>query len=157
MDTSNSPRVWRASAGLDLSPADVYAVLAHLRHFYPDFEAWFWQKVVPGLADGTRKLCVETRGQAIVGVSIAKLNADERKLCTLWVAESARGTGLGERLLRDACKWLGTDTPYATVPAERMDEVVQLFGKPGFQKSEAGEGLYRPGKKEFTFNGRVPS
>lgn len=133
--------------------ARAYAAVAHLDGFYPDFEEWFWCKVVPGLGRGTRWLRVVERADEVVGVAVAKAEGDELKLCTVWVHPRLEGSGLGVRLIREGCGWLGTDRPLATVPEELMPRFAPILDRLGFTVDQALDGYYRAGKREFVFNG----
>ncbi len=133
--------------------ARAYAAVAHLEGFYPGFEAWFWGKVVPGLGRGTRWLRVVERAGEVVGVAIGKAEDGERKLCTVWVHPRLEGSGLGVRLIREGCAWLGTDQPLATVPEELMPRFAPILERLGFAVGQVLDGHYRPGKREVVFNG----
>jgi hypothetical protein len=129
----------------------VYDAVRHFDRYYPDFEAWFWQKVVPGLHDGTRRLETVVRDGELAGLTILK-DADERKVCTLWVADRFVGTGMGIRLLRDSARSLG-GKPLATVPEERIATLGPALIGLGFELTDTVESAYRPGRCEFVFNG----
>lgn len=134
---------------------EVYACVSHLVEYYPDFDAWYWGKVVPGLSDGTRKIDTVTRGGRVVAVLISKKTDDEKKLCTLWVDPAFIGTGVGVRLINSGRQWLGTDEPLASVPEERMPELARVLIGLGFKLTQILESAYRPGKTEYVFNGRL--
>jgi len=134
---------------------EVYARLQHLDAYYPDFERWYWESVVPGLVDGTRMIRAIRSEDRVVAVLIAKRTDEERKLCTLWVDERFAGKGFGVRLINEGRKWVGTDTPLASVPEERMGELSGILGRMGFVVTEALKSFYRPGKTEYVFNGRL--
>jgi len=133
--------------------ARAYAAVAHLDGFYPGFEEWFWCKVVPGLGGGTRWLRVVERAGEVVGVAVAKAEGDELKLCMAWVHPRLEGSGLGVRLIREGCAWLGTDRPLATVPEELMPRFAPVLDRLGFTVGQVLDGHYRPGKREFVYNG----
>ncbi|RWY79146.1 hypothetical protein EHI46_00175 [Rhizobium leguminosarum] len=135
--------------------AEVYTRLQHLDAYYPDFERWYWQSVVPGLLDGTRTIRAIRSRDRVLAVLIAKKTDEERKLCTLWVDEIYAGKGLGVRLINEGRQWVGSNTPLASVPEERMGELSGILGRMGFVVTEALESFYRPGKTEYVFNGRL--
>jgi GNAT superfamily N-acetyltransferase len=149
------------SPGIDLrsetmaDAARAWPCLAPLSDFYPDFDRWYWQTVVPGLADGTRALRLVERDGEIVGALIAKRDDDERKICCLWVRDDRKGRGYGVRLIKEAIEWLGTPKPLVSVPEERLAEFAPTFAGFGFVLTEAVDSAYRPGRKEFVFNGRA--
>src|SRR5690349_14109214 len=78
--------------------AEALAFLIPMADDYPGIEDWYYRKVVPGLRDGRRLLLrIERHGQ-LVGLGIAKAEEDERKICTVRVAASHFGRGIGVRI-----------------------------------------------------------
>lgn len=135
---------------------DYVATAASLRDvaaFYPGFDSWFWLKVVPGAADGKRFVDTITRGSQVVAVAISKKDGSERKLCTLFVEEGARGQGHGTALLERACGWLGTDKPTATIAEERLGDFASIIERMRWVKTSELRSAYRQGKTEFVYNG----
>lgn len=76
----------------------VYLFLSDLCSEYSNFRQWYHDTVVPGLANGERLIYAVTDNEAIVAVLILK-NADEKKICTLRVAENHRHQGIASMLL----------------------------------------------------------
>lgn len=138
------------------SLAAVFDALSHLEKTYPGFGRWYWEKVVPGLGDGTRMALQATRGGAVEAVMIAKRTPGERKLCTLWTSERVRGEGVGAALLSEALDWLQDPSPLMTVPEERMPQFRRLLRGQDFSLTGIVDSMYRPGAKEYVFNGRRP-
>ena len=132
--------------------------LKHLGQVYPGFSVWYWGKVIPGVLRGSRRIFIEGRLQNPEGVAIAKREADECKVCTLWVSTESRGKGVGRRLLGEAIDWVGVKRPVFTVPQERHDELRPLLRRFNFEKRAALPSLYRPGVLEHIYNGEhLPS
>lgn len=130
-----------------------WRALHSLEAMYPGFRRWYWGKVVPGLATGERHIFLDGHVSSPRGLAIAKRDSTEAKVCTLWVAPSERGRGLGQELLEKAVEWVGVDHPLFTVPQERYDELLPLTQKLGFCETAPLESLYRPGIVEHIFNG----
>jgi hypothetical protein len=136
-------------------PATIYAALerAGVSEFYPGFQPWFFNQVVPGLYNGQRRIItIELEGE-LAGVAICKCNDLERKLCTLWVPPMLRVRGLAGELACRAFNWLDTDRPVFTVPEERFVEFEGLVRYWGFPAPTALPNLYRKGRTEYVFNG----
>jgi hypothetical protein len=131
----------------------LFASIAHLETFYPQFGRWFWRKVVPGLGNGSRRILPVHTGETLVGITILKRIPEERKICTLWVAPFARQIGVGRRLLSDSLAWLDCDKPLITVCQERLNELQPLLRKFGFSLEQVCDSYYRPGRLEYVFNG----
>lgn len=106
--------------------------LSYLETIYPGFRHWFDSKVQPGILARTRYLDVIEYDDKIAGIVIAKNDDGEKKLCTVWVHPDFRGRGIGIRLVRAACLWLGTDRPLASVSEANHAPVDKLLRKLGF-------------------------
>lgn len=120
---------------------------------YPDFGSWFWGNVPAGMDAGTRRVFTHRSHVGVDAVVIAKRTREERKLCTVWVADHARRRGLATDLIDEACGWLGTQLPLISVPEERMPELAPLLDRRGFVHSAALPSYYRQGRTEHVFNG----
>lgn len=131
----------------------IWPSLAHLEDTYPGFSLWYRERVIPGLATGERRLFVDMRDGSCGGVVIAKRDAHERKLCTVWVAETARGRGVAGRLMDEAIDWLEDACPLLTVPEERLNEFLALARRRRFQLTQKLPSFYRLGRAEYVFNG----
>lgn len=123
--------------------------------YYPDIDRWFTSKVQPGLASGSRKILVNAANGKLNALSILKKSDSERKICTFWVAPSARGNGVGRSLLMSSISWLECATPLLTVPEEQMEGFSPLLSNTSFQLTQRILGAYRPGSIEYVFNGSI--
>src|SRR3546814_131627 len=132
--------------------ARALAFLLPLSEDYPDIARWFAQKVVLGLRQGTRLLLPVERDGAMVGLGIAKKEEDERKICTVRVAPSHAGRGIGVRLFDGLLKWLNDDRPHLTVNAAKLPQFERIFDYYGFDVTSAHEGLYVPQLTELAYN-----
>jgi GNAT superfamily N-acetyltransferase len=132
---------------------EVYEHLRSLEAFYPCFEDWFFNRVVPGLSDGTRTIIGFERDGRVKASAIVKRSMREVKLCTIFVERELQKKGLGVRLFRLALDWLNEPHPLATVSEERLPEFRRLFDAAGFTLSYIALGYYRPGKREYVYNG----
>jgi hypothetical protein len=136
-------------------PVTIYAALerAGVSELYPDFQPWFFNRVVPGLYSNERRIItVELEGE-LAGVAICKCNGLERKLCTLWVPQMLRVRGVASELGRRAFDWLDTDRPLFTIPEERFLEFESLVRAWGFTMPTVYPNLYRRGRTEYVYNG----
>ena len=142
-----------ADSALTREAERLWPALAPLKSAYPGFGMWYWDKVVPGLLRGTRHLFRIGGTASPSAVAIAKREAGEAKICTVWVAEAERARGHGRLLLEETIEWLGVDHPLFTVPAERYLEFEPLMRRFSFVETARVESLYRRGVVEHVFNG----
>lgn len=106
----------------------VYEFLSDLCGEYNNFRQWYYGTVVPSLTSGKRLIYVVIDNEAIVAVLILK-NADEKKICTLRVAENYRHQGIASMLLNLAFRELQCTKPLITVSSYHIDEFKPLLEK----------------------------
>jgi hypothetical protein len=144
-----------AGANPPIDPAKVFDTLvkAGVSSLYPDFQAWFYGKVIPGLQLGERCIIPCTIDSRLAGVAICKRTLIERKLCTLWVSQDFRTRGVAVDLARDAFAWMSDSKPLFTVPEERSSEFSGFVEAFSFSEAVPYHSLYRAGRVEYVFNG----
>ncbi len=158
MDSQEPSIMWPSSRPLVTSPTasgtlqSVWSGIRHLESVYPGFGTWYWDKVVPGLSDGRRKILTSTADGVLSGVVIAKCQ-NEKKICTVWVPEEFRGRSVARHLMQDALDWLGTAKPLFTVPDERLQEFSGIVRELGFEHRSTESNYYGIGRLEHVFNG----
>lgn len=130
----------------------VYEFLSGLCGEYSNFREWYYKKVVPGLASKERLIYAVMDNETIAAVLILK-NADEKKICTLRVAENYRNQGIATALLKTAFKELQCAKPIITVSSYHIDEFKSLLEKNGFVLYKEYMNYYKPGIMEYAFNG----
>ncbi|MFV8671605.1 GNAT family N-acetyltransferase [Ralstonia pseudosolanacearum] len=132
-------------------------VLAHvqdLKDFYPSFDVWFSERVLPGLSTGDRSILVEYRQGGLAGLAILKDDGMEKKLCCLRVLPGFQNVhGLGVRMFQRAFESLETERPLLSVAEERRPTFQRLFDYFDFELAEEYPSAYRIGRSEFAFNG----
>lgn len=128
------------------------AFLLPLSDDYPGIDCWFALKVIPGLRSGTRYLLQMERDGVLVGIGIAKNEEDERKICTVRVAPSYAGRGMGVRLFDGLLKWLDDDRPHLTVTQGKLPAFERIFDYYGFAVTSAQQGRYVPHAVELGYN-----
>jgi hypothetical protein len=126
--------------------------LRPLSNDYPGFELWYRNKVVPGLRTGARILVPLERSGSLVGVGIAKRDEDERKICTVRIAPSYFGRGLGLKLFDSLLGWLDTDQPHLTVSEQKLPAFERIFDYYRFKITSSRLGRYIPNITEFAYN-----
>lgn len=152
-DVPIRPSCWLdESVAMRTTEREALAFLLPLSREYPDIENWFRWRVVPGLRAGTRTLiCVHREGR-LIGVGIGKHEAYERKICTVRVAPSYFGRGIGLRLFDSLLRWLDTDQPHLTVSEPKLPAFERIFERYNFKRTSSRLGLYVPGVAELSYN-----
>lgn len=135
--------------------SEVCARVRDLRDFYPEFDKWLAERVVPGLKTGERSILMEYRQGQLAALAILKDADEEKKLCCLRVLPGFQDTGLGYRMFEKAFDQLETRSPLLSVAEERLPVFKRLFDHFGFELAGTHHGLYREGRMEFAFNGAL--
>ncbi|MBJ9624098.1 hypothetical protein [Burkholderia multivorans] len=134
--------------------SEVCARVQDLRDFYPAFDKWLVERVVPGLQTGERSILIEYRQGQLAALAILKDADEEKKLCCLRVLPGFEDRhGLGVRLFEKSFEQLGTSAPLLSVAEERLPVFQRLFDHFGFELGASHKGIYRPGRTEYAFNG----
>lgn len=132
--------------------SEALAFLLPLSQDYPGIEDWFRRKVVPGLRNDTRLLLrIERHGQ-LAGLAIGKREPDENKICTVRIAPSYVGRGIGLRLFDQVLRWLDDDKPHLTVSESRLPAFERIFDYYRFHPTSVQCGLYVPNSSEIGYN-----
>ncbi|WP_342051589.1 MULTISPECIES: GNAT family N-acetyltransferase [unclassified Cupriavidus] len=151
--------------GLFVSDPDQYRLLlasarkqlGDLSDYYPEFDKWYNQKVLPGIQSGERSIILTYSSQALSGLAIVKRTDTEKKLCCLRVVPGFQGSGSGLKLFEKAFDILETTSPLLSVAEERLSVFEKLFDYYGFELARHYRDIYRPQKSEFSFNGLLDS
>lgn len=130
----------------------VYKFLNDLCNEYNHFREWYWEKVIPGLASGERIIYIATDNEAIIAALILK-STNEKKICTLRVAENYRCQGIATELLKIAFQELHYTKPLITVSSYHIHEFESFLKKNGFILYQEYPNYYKPGIVEYAFNG----
>lgn len=133
----------------EIDPEAVLGALAHLEGTYPGFGAWWAEKVVPGLTDGSRRVLADVRDGRVVSAGVFKRSAEERKICTLWAPES----GAASALCSEGMRWLGTDRPSFTVSQGMLPRYRRLLSTIDAGRYKSVRGMYRADAVECVFDG----
>jgi predicted acetyltransferase len=131
----------------------VYESLRLLNSEYPDFDKWFYQKVVKGIKEGDRSIIANFCDNELAAISILKSNDLENKICTFRVIEKFRGKGIGLNLMKDSFKVLNTTAPLITISEKRLHQFSKLLEVFNFNLHEVYDSYYLNGVKEYSFNG----
>lgn len=132
-------------------------LLASLEPLYPDFQHWYVNTVVPGIALGGDILLIAREGSNVQAIALGKKSGGETKLRCVRVAPARQNAGLGLRLIDRMLEELECSKPHCTVAEELFHAYARPFvNRYGFELSHVAKGAYRPGKLEYAFNGEAP-
>lgn len=130
-----------------------FQLLKPISKLYPDFNDWYWNKVVPGIIIGNDKIILAEKNSEIIGVSIIK-NGDEKKLRALRIIDKYQSQGYGMYLIDESLRQLNTDKPLVSVAEEMINEYSRAFiNRYNFNMTHVYKDLYRKGHLEYEFNG----
>jgi ribosomal protein S18 acetylase RimI-like enzyme len=130
----------------------IYYELKATEKLYPNFNYWFYNKVIPDVLQDKRKILLEIRNNEIAGIAIIKNTSEEKKLCTLRVTSKYQNKGIGLKLFERAFEELNTSKPFLTVSEEKYKEFEKIFKYYGFELTNKIKDYYRKGKSELFFN-----
>lgn len=121
---------------------------------YPGHTNWFWEKFVPGLRGGERSFVAafNQENKSLSGVILLKNTPEEKKICTLFVAENARGQGIATKLMEASFNVLKERNPVITVSNRNINQLRRLLDKFDFKQSCVRTDVYKGGDSEIYFN-----
>ncbi len=131
---------------------EIFTFLVEASQYYPSFHEWYFNKVVPDVQNGNRKIVSEIRDGKIAGIAILKDTREEKKICTLRISPDFQNRGIGVRLFKKSFEILQTNKPFLTVSEEKLPEFQKIFDYFNFELTSVADGKYRNGKKEYIFN-----
>ena len=132
---------------------ELYQLTDWICHDYPDHRSHYYQKYLPGLADGTREITGCYIGQIPAGVIILKNTPEEKKISTLYIADDYRGLGLASKLVQASESFLGTLKPTITVADYKVPQFEGLIKRFGWEHtSTLPQGYYNDHSSEWVFN-----
>lgn len=136
----------------------IFSELSFLRTEYPGFYTWFYNKVIPGLSNDSRKVFLAKTSISfgkVNGVLILKDSNIEKKICTLYVDKKSRMNGIGQKFIDIAFNELNTDKPLITVSDNRISEFSKILKKNNFAIADYLSNCYSNNHIEYTFNGHL--
>ncbi len=134
----------------------LYGMTDFICEDYPKHKSWFYQKHMPETFNqdsGRDIIFVYDKQKNIYGTSFIKEDDEEKKICTLFVDEKARGIGVGTKLVEKSMEILDTTKPMITIAEYKLPMFKGLIEKYGWEKTEEVTGLYNDRYKELVYNG----
>ena len=135
---------------------ELYEMTDFICEDYPKHKSWFYQKHLPATflyGSGRDIIFAYDEDKNKYGTAFIKEDENEKKICTLFVAEKARGLGVGTKLVEKSMEILGTTKPMITIAEYKLPMFKRLIEKYGWEKTEEVSGLYNDRYKELVYNG----
>jgi GNAT superfamily N-acetyltransferase len=122
---------------------------------YPKHKTWYYQKHLPAtlMAGSGRDIVFAYDETNIYGTAFIKEDENEKKICTLFVSEDARGKGVATKLVEKAMEILNTTKPMITLADYKLPMFEGLIKKYKWEKTQEVKGLYNDRSLELVFNG----
>lgn len=149
------PSFYEISCVDDFLRADIVSVLEPVSHLYPNFRAWLNFRFMRGFSNGERKVLLAHDGSRVLGVSLLKLTDEEKKICTLFVSETARSAHndmkIGTSLMLRSLALLDSDNVLITVCSEKHQDLKPLLHNCSFEQMKEVKNLYRDDSSEYFY------
>lgn len=136
---------------------NIYMITTSLRNDYPNYSEWFFNKQLPETINSEKRNILFVRNSENMVISMACLKKDgiEQKICTLYVSAKYRGLGIGEAVVEEAIKWLGTTKPFITFADSKLEMFKPIINKYGWNLIQIVPNFYKDGVQELCFNGTL--
>ena len=135
---------------------ELYEMTDFICEDYPKHKSWFYQKQLPETfmrGSGRDIVFAYDEDKNMYGTAFIKEDENEKKICTLFVDEKARGLGVGTKLVEKSMEILDTTKPMITIAEYKLPMFKGLIEKYGWEKTEEVSGLYNDRYKELVYNG----
>ena len=142
---------------------DPYNFANGLESVYPDFKAWFRNRVESEFVagKGSRELLMlmvpgqSEADKVIAGFAVLKSTSTEKKICTFRISDGWRGLGYSDILMQECFNKLGTKKPLITISDLCMPDFYKIIEKYEFKQTQALPDYYVNGRTEYVFNGKL--
>ena len=134
----------------------IYMLTNFIVEDYPQYKEWYFTKQLPETIYGNRRNILFVRNpkdeQEIIAMACLKKEAEEQKLCTLYVSRQYRSLGIGTAMVEEAMQWLGTTQPFITFVDYKLEMFRPMIYKYDWKLTDVVLGCPNRGQ-ELCFNG----
>ena len=134
----------------------IYMLTNFIVEDYPQYKEWYFTKQLPETIYGNRRNILFVRNpkdeQEIIAMACLKKEAEEQKLCTLYVSRQYRSLGIGTAMVEEAMQWLGTTKPFITFVDYKLEMFRPMIYKYDWKLTDVVLGCPNRGQ-ELCFNG----
>ena len=136
---------------------EIYSIIDFLCDEYPDFYEWYWNKEIPRVFSGTSEIVFCTVDNNIVGITLLKKDAYERKICTIYVVEKYRRQKIATKMLEQSFNYLATTKPLISITDYKVYMFRSFIQKYDWELTQIlSKGYYNANSREFVYNGLLP-
>lgn len=135
---------------------ELYEMTDFISSDYPKHKSWFYQKHLPATFienSGRDILFAHDENSKIYGTAFIKQDETEKKICTLYVLDTARGLGVGTKLVEKSMEILKTTKPMITLADYKLPMFERLIKKYDWKQTQVVKGLYNDKSLELVYNG----
>ena len=135
----------------------IYLLTDFICNDYSKYKEWYFNKQLPETINTDKRniLFVRDSKNMIISMACLKKDETEQKICTLYVSDKYRGLGIGEAIVEEAIKWLGTTKPLITFADYKLEMFKPIINKYGWELKQRVPNLYKVGVQELCFNGTL--
>ena len=137
----------------------IYMIIESVCYEYPNYKEWFFTKQLPETINGDKRDILFVRNpdnyDEIVSIACLKKDEEEHKICTIYVSDKSRKLGIGNTIIEESLKWLGTTKPFITFSDYKLELFIPIIEKYGWELTEVVSELYNSKSKELCFNGTL--
>lgn len=137
---------------------ELYEMTDFISEDYPKHKSWFYQKHLPATFienSGRDIIYAHDEKGVIYGTAFIKQDEVEKKICTLFVDDKARGLGIGTKLVEKSMEILKTTKPMITLADYKLPMFEGLIKKYNWKQTQVVKGLYNERSSELVYNGHL--
>ena len=136
---------------------EIYKFLSRLAFEYQGFQSWYQGLYTDGFElKYNREIIICEDEFRIAGVAIIKNDLQEKKICTLRVAQEYQHQGIGHNLVEICMRQLHTDHPMITLHRSKLNQFEKILSYYNFELEQTQKHYYSIFSTELVFNGRLP-
>lgn len=136
---------------------EIYKFLSRLVFEYQGFKCWYKELYAnESELKNDREIIICEDEVHILGIAIIKNGLNEKKICTLRVAQEYQHQGIGHNLIEMCMRQLHTDAPMMTLHKSKFNQFSKLLDYYDFKLEQAQKHYYSIFSTELVFNGFLP-
>lgn len=135
----------------------IYKFLFRLIFEYYGFRRWYWGLYTDGAElKCSREIIICESRSKIAGIAVIKNDPNEKKICTLRVAQNYQHQGIGSSLVEMCMQQMHTSSPMITLHKNKFKQFKSLLDSYNFELKQVQKHYYSIFSTELVFNGQLP-